>query len=162
MIGEVLGDLLPVVGGEVIITATLEPLGQVSHSTNNIVFVHLEIGVVIEGVAVDSVGLIDEVPSGLEAVIALDVVGESSTLNEGVVDFTGNQVRVRFFENVQLGKSSVQDSGVLSLEEVLGLCSDYTRWLENVCQKQVENERENLRSWSFPQVWKFENCCRTY
>lgn len=110
-------------------------MGQVSHSTNNIVFVHNEIGVVIERIAIDSVGLIDEVPSGLEAVIALNVVGESSTLNEGVVDFTGNQIRVRFLEDVQLSKSSVQDSGVLSLEEVLGLSSDYTRWLKNVCQK---------------------------
>ena len=87
---------MPVVGGEVIITVTLEPLGQVSHSTNNIVLVHHEVGVVIKRIAVDSVGLVDKVPSGLEAVIALDIVCESSTLNERVVDFTGNQVGVRF------------------------------------------------------------------
>jgi hypothetical protein len=66
--GEVLGNLLIVVGAEVIVTGALKPLGKVGKGTNNIVLGHFVEGVVIKGVTVDSVGLIDEVPIGLEAV----------------------------------------------------------------------------------------------
>jgi hypothetical protein len=104
--GEVLVDLNPVVGVEVFLTRALEPLGQVSHGTNNIVIGHLVIGVVVKRVTVDSVGLIDEVPSGLEAVVGLDVVSEGSTLREGVVDLTFDEVGLRDFEGVQLSESS--------------------------------------------------------
>jgi len=124
ILGEVLGDLLPVVGSEVIITGSFEPLGQVSEGTNNVVLVHHEQGVVVEGVAVDGVGLIDEVPSSLEGVDTLNVVGEGGTLSEGVVDLTGDQGGVGNLEGVQFSESSLQHSGVLFLEEGLGLCGN--------------------------------------
>jgi hypothetical protein len=123
--GEVLGDLLVVVGAEVIVTGALEPLGKVGKGTNNIVISHFVVGVVIEGVTVDSVGLIDEVPSCLEAVLGLDIVSESSTLGEGVVDLTFGEGRLGHLEGMELGESSFKDSGVFVFEEALGLGGDY-------------------------------------
>lgn len=85
---------------------------------------HLVIGIVVERVTVDSVGLIYVVPCGLETVEGLNVVSESSTLREGVVDLADNEVWLRNLEGVKLSKSSVQDSRVLILEEGLGLSGD--------------------------------------
>jgi hypothetical protein len=103
--GEVFVDLNPVVGVEVFFTGALEPLGQVGEGTNDIVIGHFVIGVVVEGVTVDSVSLVDEVPSGLETVVRLNIVSESSALREGVVDLAGDQVGLRDLKGVQLSES---------------------------------------------------------
>jgi hypothetical protein len=123
--GEGSGDLLVVVGGEVIVTGAFEPLGKVGEGSNNIVLGHFVEGVVIDGVTVDSVGLIDVVPIGLEMVDGLDIVSESSTLGEGVVLLAADEGRLGHLEGVKLGESGLKDSGVLVLKESLGLSGDY-------------------------------------
>lgn len=102
---EVFDDLGIVVAGLVVRASVGKPVGEVFKSSNNIVGVVLE-SVVRKRTALVKVGLIDEVPSSLEAIGALDVIGESSSLCEGVVDFASDQAGMRFFEGVQLSKCS--------------------------------------------------------
>lgn len=123
--GEVLGNLLVVVGGQIVVAGAVEPHGEVGEGAEDVVSVGDEAEVVKGGVGVDQVGLIDEVPAGLEAVVALDVVGESSGLNEGVVELTGDEVGLGNRQGVQLGKDKGENLGVLVLEDSLGLSGDY-------------------------------------
>jgi hypothetical protein len=122
--GEALRDLLIVVGGQVIFTWALEPLGQIGEGTNDIVFGHLVKGVLVHGVTVDNEGLIDEVPIGLEIVDRLDIVSEGSALREGVINLAFNKVGARHLEGVKLGESCVENSGIFGFEEGLSLCGN--------------------------------------
>jgi hypothetical protein len=59
-------------------------LGEVCKSTKNVIGVVFE-GKIGELATLVEVGLINEVPSRLEAVLRLDIVSESCTLSEWVV-----------------------------------------------------------------------------
>ena len=73
---EVLCDLFPVVRIKVVTTRTLEPLGSVGKSSNNIILIENKVWVVIKGVTVNGERLVNKVPPSLEAVNALNVICE--------------------------------------------------------------------------------------
>ena len=84
-----------------------------------------EVEVVKGGACLVEVGRVDIVPAALEGVaLALDVVGEGSALSEWVVLLLYKR-GVVLGKNSKLVKGGRKNSGVLSLEDGLGLSGDY-------------------------------------
>jgi len=123
---EVLDDLLVVVAGLVVSTTVWEPLGQVSEGWNNFVHVGLE-GEVRERTTLIKVGLVNEVPSRLEAVSAFDVIGKSCSLSEGVFILASGQRSMGGLECAQFSESSSEDIGVGLFKDDLGFSGNYKR-----------------------------------
>ena len=108
---EVLCDLSVVIRRLVCRAVITNPVRQVLKSTNNIVSRLLE-GEVGEVTALIEVGLVDEVPSALETVGALNVVSKSSTFSEGMAGLALGQRGMSVSQTLELGKGVSEGSRV--------------------------------------------------
>ena len=98
-------DGLVVVARLVVGVSVAEPFGKVGKSIKDIVdiFNESEVG---EGTTLAKVGLVDEVPAGLEGVaLTLNVVSEGSTFGQGVAVLTAGEGGVGRLKDGELGKS---------------------------------------------------------
>lgn len=121
--GEVLGHLGVVVGRLVSRAVITNPVGQVLKSSDDIISRLFE-GEVGKAATLIKVRLVDEVPSALETVGALNVISESSTLSEGVAGLTLGQRGMGVSQTLELSKGVGEGSGVFLFKDRLGLPCD--------------------------------------
>jgi hypothetical protein len=115
---------LVVVATLVISTVVGEPCGEVLERIKDISGVKLEAEVIKRATLV-KVGLIDEVPAGLETVtISLDVIGKGGALCDGVVFLAFGEGGVGCLKDGKFGKDSLVGSVVLGLDELLCTSGD--------------------------------------
>jgi len=104
---------------------TVDPVGEGEEGLNDVSGLHLVVGVVSNGISLTEVGEINVMPGGLPPeALALDVVGESGALGEGMLVLTlghGGVVDSKLVKGLQ---SPGESSGVLVGEESLGLTGD--------------------------------------
>jgi len=107
------------------------PVGQVLECSDNVVS-WLREGEVRKAATLIEVGLVDEVPSALETVGALDVISKSSTLSEGMAGLALGQRGMSASQTLELQKGVGECCGILLFKDSLGVPCDY-------------NENESLR-----------------
>lgn len=113
-----------VVVGRLVSRAVItNPVGQVLKSSDDIISRLFE-GEVGKAATLIKVRLVDEVPSALETVGALNVISESSTLSEGVAGLTLGQRGMGVSQTLELSKGVGEGSGVFFFKDRLGLPCD--------------------------------------
>lgn len=69
--------------------------------------------------ALIEVGLVDEVPSALETIGALNIISKSSTFSKGMIGLALSQRGMGFGKTVELSKGVCESSWVFSFENSL-------------------------------------------
>jgi hypothetical protein len=99
LIGEVRLDGLVVIATLVISTVVREPCGEVFERVKDLISIVGEVEVGKRATLV-KVGLIDEVPAGLESIsFSLNVIAKSGAFGEGVTVLTSGEVGAGCFED---------------------------------------------------------------
>ena len=117
---EVLCDLLVVVRWFVGSSVVADPVSKVLESSDNIIGGLLE-GIIRKITTLVKVRLVDEVPSTLETVGALDVIGKSSTLCEGMGTLALRQGSVCACQSTKFLQSGCESSGIFFFKNGLGV-----------------------------------------